>query len=204
VETNRLNPVGNDRPPPKTFYHLCPECGKECHLLNVWCEHCGADVSGVRVCRSSDGPVDVRQVCLGGPGGCVECGQGCRYCYGYGVAEKSRAPYAASLRCEYCERTRRICCERATRTSGPANPAPEAAAAWRREVWNFTRFYQSRQNGENGVLAGGGADSGHNGLPEPTPDELAEFIDLLRPFTKVHLKSNLKRLLPKGFEGGEK
>jgi len=49
-----------------------------------------------------------------------------------------------------------------------------------------------------------GADSGHNGLPEPTPDELAEFIEELRPFTKVYLKSNLKRLLPKGFEGGEK
>jgi protein gp37 len=49
-----------------------------------------------------------------------------------------------------------------------------------------------------------GADSGHNGLPEPTPDELAEFIEVLRPFTKVHIKSNLKRLLPKGFEGGEK
>jgi protein gp37 len=39
-----------------------------------------------------------------------------------------------------------------------------------------------------------GADSGSNRLPEPSPEKLAALIEALRPFTRVHLKSNLKRL----------
>jgi hypothetical protein len=39
-----------------------------------------------------------------------------------------------------------------------------------------------------------GADSGNNRLPEPSPEKIAALIKALRPFTKVHLKSNLKRL----------
>jgi DNA repair photolyase len=39
-----------------------------------------------------------------------------------------------------------------------------------------------------------GADSWHNGLPEPTPEKIAALIAALRPFTKVHLKENLERL----------
>jgi DNA repair photolyase len=39
-----------------------------------------------------------------------------------------------------------------------------------------------------------GADSGHNHLPEPSPEKIAALIEALRPFTKVHLKKNLKRL----------
>jgi hypothetical protein len=39
-----------------------------------------------------------------------------------------------------------------------------------------------------------GADSGKNGLPEPSPEKIAALIEALRPFTRVQLKKNLKRL----------
>ena len=39
-----------------------------------------------------------------------------------------------------------------------------------------------------------GADSGRNGLPEPSTEKIAALIEALRPFTRVHLKKNLKRL----------
>jgi hypothetical protein len=39
-----------------------------------------------------------------------------------------------------------------------------------------------------------GADSGNNHLPEPPPEKIADLIEALRPFTKVYLKPNLKRL----------
>jgi hypothetical protein len=38
------------------------------------------------------------------------------------------------------------------------------------------------------------ADSGNNHLPEPSPEKIAALIEALRPFTKVYLKPNLKRL----------
>jgi len=41
-----------------------------------------------------------------------------------------------------------------------------------------------------------GADSGRNNLPEPGAEKLTELIDWLEPRTKVHLKKNLRRLLP--------
>jgi protein gp37 len=41
-----------------------------------------------------------------------------------------------------------------------------------------------------------GADSGNNRLPEPEPEKTRELIKELEKFTKVHLKKNLKRLLP--------
>jgi hypothetical protein len=39
-----------------------------------------------------------------------------------------------------------------------------------------------------------GADSGNNHLPEPSPEKIAALIEALQPFTRVHLKKNLKRL----------
>jgi DNA repair photolyase len=39
-----------------------------------------------------------------------------------------------------------------------------------------------------------GSDSGHNHLPEPSPEKIASLINALRPYTRVHLKPNLKRL----------
>jgi DNA repair photolyase len=39
-----------------------------------------------------------------------------------------------------------------------------------------------------------GADSGHNGLPEPTSEKIGELVHLLRPHTRVHLKKNLSRI----------
>jgi len=41
-----------------------------------------------------------------------------------------------------------------------------------------------------------GADSGRNNLPEPSAEKLNALIDWLEPRTKVHLKENLRRLLP--------
>jgi len=49
-----------------------------------------------------------------------------------------------------------------------------------------------------------GADSGSNHLPEPSGQDLEELISLLAPHTKVVLKKNLRRLLPKHeLYGGE-
>lgn len=41
-----------------------------------------------------------------------------------------------------------------------------------------------------------GANTSKVQLPEPTPDELIELIEQLKSITHVHLKRNLKRLLP--------
>ena len=49
-----------------------------------------------------------------------------------------------------------------------------------------------------------GADSGHNRLPEPSREELEALIDTLAPHTKVYLKKNLRRILPRHrLYGGE-
>jgi len=41
-----------------------------------------------------------------------------------------------------------------------------------------------------------GADSGRNNLPEPSREKVEDLIELLAPYTKIHLKKNLRRLLP--------
>jgi protein gp37 len=41
-----------------------------------------------------------------------------------------------------------------------------------------------------------GADSGHNNLPEPPPEKVIYLLELLAPYTKIHLKKNLRRILP--------
>lgn len=41
-----------------------------------------------------------------------------------------------------------------------------------------------------------GADSGNNHLPEPPREKIEELIERLAPHTKIHLKSNLRRILP--------
>lgn len=41
-----------------------------------------------------------------------------------------------------------------------------------------------------------GADSGHNHLPEPSREKVEELIELLAPHAKIHLKNNLRRILP--------
>ena len=49
-----------------------------------------------------------------------------------------------------------------------------------------------------------GADSGRNNLPEPSREELIKLINGLARRTKVHLKKNLRRLLPEHeLYGGE-
>ena len=40
-----------------------------------------------------------------------------------------------------------------------------------------------------------GADSGNNGLPEPSPEKLRQLISALKEFTVIDQKRNLKRLL---------
>ena len=41
-----------------------------------------------------------------------------------------------------------------------------------------------------------GADSGGNKLPEPSREKIEELIELLAPHTTIHLKKNLRRILP--------
>jgi hypothetical protein len=42
-----------------------------------------------------------------------------------------------------------------------------------------------------------GADSGRNGLPEPSVGKIEKLISMISPYTKkIHLKKNLRRLLP--------
>jgi hypothetical protein len=41
-----------------------------------------------------------------------------------------------------------------------------------------------------------GADSGRNRLPEPSREKVEELIKLLDHPTKIHLKKNLRRILP--------
>ena len=41
-----------------------------------------------------------------------------------------------------------------------------------------------------------GADSGGNKLPEPAREKIEELIELLAPYTTIHLKKNLRRILP--------
>jgi len=42
-----------------------------------------------------------------------------------------------------------------------------------------------------------GADSGRNGLPEPSPDKVVALIEALKGITEVKIKDNLSRLLAK-------
>jgi hypothetical protein len=39
-------------------------------------------------------------------------------------------------------------------------------------------------------------DSGHNGFPEPSREKVEELLELLAPHTRIHLKNNLRRILP--------
>jgi hypothetical protein len=41
-----------------------------------------------------------------------------------------------------------------------------------------------------------GADSGHNYLPEPSREKVEKLLELLAPHTRIHLKKNLRRILP--------
>jgi hypothetical protein len=41
-----------------------------------------------------------------------------------------------------------------------------------------------------------GADSGRNRLPEPSREKVEELAELLAPHTRIHLKKNLRRILP--------
>ncbi len=46
----------------------------------------------------------------------------------------------------------------------------------------------------NPVQVNIGADSGRNGLPEPSSEKIGNLIEALRPHTKIHLKNNLSRI----------
>jgi hypothetical protein len=47
-----------------------------------------------------------------------------------------------------------------------------------------------------------GADSGKNGLPEPSPEKVRTLVHILEKHTTVHIKPNLKRLAPGGWTAG--
>ncbi|MDR1230872.1 MAG: phage Gp37/Gp68 family protein [Spirochaetaceae bacterium] len=48
-----------------------------------------------------------------------------------------------------------------------------------------------------------GADSGKNGLPEPSPDKVRTLVHILEQHTAVYVKPNLRRLMPEGLTAGE-
>lgn len=64
----------------------------------------------------------------------------------------------------------------------------------------FSRDFVARLRGANPDIIYIGADSGNNGLPEPTAGEVMELIAGLREFTDVRLKANLRRLIGDGME----
>jgi hypothetical protein len=47
-----------------------------------------------------------------------------------------------------------------------------------------------------------GADSGKNGLPEPSPEKVRTLVHILEKHTAVHIKPNLKRLVPERWTFG--
>jgi hypothetical protein len=64
-------------------------------------------------------------------------------------------------------------------------------------VMKFEPFhFADMLNGIHAEQINIGADSGHNNLPEPSRGELEFLIERLAPHTKIHLKKNLRRLLP--------
>jgi hypothetical protein len=46
-----------------------------------------------------------------------------------------------------------------------------------------------------------GADSGKNVLPEPSSEKVRTLIHILEQHTAVHIKPNLRRLMPEGLKG---
>jgi DNA repair photolyase len=64
-------------------------------------------------------------------------------------------------------------------------------------VMKFEPFhFADMLNGIGAEQVNIGADSGQNNLPEPTRGELEFLISRLTPHTKIHLKKNLRRILP--------
>jgi len=64
-------------------------------------------------------------------------------------------------------------------------------------VMKFSHIFADNIKDTSPYIVYIGVDSGKNGLPEPSPDELQGLIDELRTFTDVRLKSGIERILEK-------
>jgi protein gp37 len=97
---------------------------------------------------------------------------------------------------------------------GSAPPPSERAAALRKwegrrmvtvePVMNFdTAKFAGMILSCNPVQVNIGADSGKNGLPEPSSEKVRTLVHILEQHTAVYIKPNLKRLMPEGWAAGE-
>jgi DNA repair photolyase len=60
----------------------------------------------------------------------------------------------------------------------------------------FAEMITDNEPGCHPVQVNIGADSGGNNLPEPPREKIERLIELIAPYTTVHLKPNLRRILP--------
>lgn len=74
-------------------------------------------------------------------------------------------------------------------------PSDQAIMVSIEPVKKFTVGFAERLREVTPDIVYVGVDSGNNGLPEPTADELQGLIDELRTFTDVRLKAGIERIL---------
>jgi hypothetical protein len=69
------------------------------------------------------------------------------------------------------------------------------------DTWEFVELIKSCKPEQVNL----GADSGHNNLPEPSAGKVEHLLELLAPHAKIHLKKNLRRILPESrhYEAGK-
>jgi hypothetical protein len=89
------------------FYKICPACGAKSHLENDYCLKCKRRIEGGAVYNTENDP-GVTRANLDYPGGCCECGEGCRWCFSFGMKEPSQKAF-----CGGCGKARAECCARA-------------------------------------------------------------------------------------------
>jgi hypothetical protein len=95
------------------YYKVCPHCGAAGHVKNEFCLKCKKSMKEpgkADVWRVSNIEREYPRANLDRPEGCASCGLGCRFCFSYGVL--NRSPKA---RCEHCEVERRVCCGKAAK-----------------------------------------------------------------------------------------
>jgi hypothetical protein len=89
------------------FYKICPHCGAKSHLENDYCLKCKRRIEGGALYKTENDP-GVTRANLDYPGGCCECGEGCRWCFSFGMKNPPQKAF-----CGGCGKARAECCARA-------------------------------------------------------------------------------------------